>query len=227
MHLIIFDIDGTILDSVDEDDKCFIQTFADLYQLDLGAVAWNDFKHVTDAWMTTTIFKQYFDRGPSAEELNQMKTRYYQLLNGVKHKFKAVRNALHFIEDLHARRDCIIGFATGGWGANAMLKCSSVGLDLERFIFKTSSDHYDRGRIVDLVVQEAQVKHKLKGFDSITYFGDGLWDYRTTQMLGINFMGVDIHGNGKLAQVGVKQVIRDYTHPELILSWIKDNNGLK
>lgn len=224
MHLIIFDIDGTILDSVDEDDKCFIQTFADLYQLDLGAVAWNDFKHVTDAWMTTTIFKQYFDRAPSAEELYQMKSRYYQLLDGVQHRFKAVNNALKFIELLHARTDCIIGFATGGWGANAILKCSSVGLDLERFIFKTSSDHYDRGRIVELVVQEARVKHKLKGFDSITYFGDGLWDYRTTQLLGIDFVGVDIHGNGKLSKAGVEKVIRDYDDSSLILSWIQDNN---
>lgn len=224
MHLIIFDIDGTILDSVDEDDKCFIQTFSDLYQLDLGEVAWNDFKHVTDAWMTTDIFKQYFDRGPSAEELNQIKTRYYQLLDGVKHKFKAVNKALMFLELLHTRTDCIIGFATGGWGANAILKCSSVGLDLNRFIFKTSSDHFDRSRIVDLVVQEAQNKHQLNVFDSITYFGDGLWDYRTTELLGINFVGVDIHRNGKLAKVGVDQIINDYTNPTQILSWIQDNN---
>ena len=224
MHLIIFDIDGTILDSVDEDDKCFIQTFADLYQLDLGAVAWNDFKHVTDAWMMTTIFEQYFNRAPSAVELNQMKSHYYQLLDGVKNRFKAVNNALKFIELLYERTDCIIGFATGGWGANAILKCSSVGLDLERFIFKTSSDHYDRGRIVELVVQEARDRHKLRGFDSITYFGDGLWDYRTTQLLGIDFVGVDIHGNGKLSKAGVGKVIRDYDDSGLILSWIQDNN---
>ena len=33
MKLLIFDIDGTILDSTEADDQCFIQTFKDLYQI--------------------------------------------------------------------------------------------------------------------------------------------------------------------------------------------------
>lgn len=57
MKLIIFDIDGTILDSVNADDKCFIQTFKDLYQIDLTNADWNDFTNVTDTGLTNEIFK--------------------------------------------------------------------------------------------------------------------------------------------------------------------------
>ena len=62
----------------------------------------------------------------------------------------------------------------------------------------------------------------INDFDSIFYFGDGLWDYKTTIELDIDFIGVDYHKNGKLINKGAKRVIQNYTDQEKILNWIKN-----
>ena len=68
-------------------------------------------------------------------------------------------------------------------------------------------------------------KHHIKGFETITYFGDGLWDFKTTQKLEINFIGVDSKNNGYLKDNGAKQVIKDFIEPEKILNWIRSARG--
>ena len=48
MKLVLFDIDGTLINSVKTDDECFVQTFDELYDIDLTKANWNEYTHVTD-----------------------------------------------------------------------------------------------------------------------------------------------------------------------------------
>jgi beta-phosphoglucomutase-like phosphatase (HAD superfamily) len=80
MKLIIFDIDGTILDSVNADNKCFTQTFKDLYQIDLTNTDWNDFKNVTDTGLTNEIFEKLLHRVAEKEEIETIKAHFKSLL---------------------------------------------------------------------------------------------------------------------------------------------------
>lgn len=217
MHLTLFDIDGTLMDSVQTDDACFIQTFGELYGMELGEVDWNGFPHVTDAGLTEALFVRAFERGASAEEVAEVKERFEALLRARKEEFIAVKGALDFLKELVARPDVELGFATGGWAETAMLKCQTVGLDLGAYLHRTSNDHFDRAEITRMVMQDAMERHGEHAFSRITYFGDGLWDYRTTQSLGIDFVGVDIHGNGKLNAAGAEHVLRDFSDPERLL----------
>lgn len=220
MKLILFDIDGTILDSVNADDTCFIQTFKDLYQIDLAGVNWNDFKNVTDTGLTIEIFEKWFNRAPKQEEIEAIKLHFKNLLEANIQQCKVIEKALDFIELISNHPNFEIGFATGGWKETAKLKCSSVGLNLRDFIFKSSNDHYNRAKIIELVIKEALNKHNIKAFESITYFGDGLWDFETTRTLGIDFIGVDYKTKGTLTNKGIKHVIKDFTEVEKILNWI-------
>ena len=220
MKLIIFDIDGTILDSVNADDKCFIKTFKDLYQIDLTNVDWNDFTNVTDTGLTIEIFEKWFNRKPKKEEIENIKVYFKSLLEDYTQQFVEIEKSLFFIELASIKTDFEIGFATGGWKETAELKCNSVGLNLNDYIFKSSNDHYNRGKIIEFVIIEALKKHKIKKFESITYFGDGLWDFKTTKKLEIDFVGVDLKNDGRLINNGAKKVISNFTDSEKIFNMI-------
>jgi len=222
MKLIIFDIDGTILDSVNADDKCYIQTLKDLFQIDLTNVDWNDFTNVTDTGLTIEIFQKWFNREPNTEEIENIKSYFKNLLKEHNQQFREIEKSLSSIKTASIKPDFEVGFATGGWKETAELKCNSVRLNLNDYIFKSSNDHYNRGKIIELVIKEALKKNNVREFESITYFGDGLWDFKTTRTLGIDFIGVDFKNNGKLINIGAEKVIKNFTEPEKILNWINE-----
>ena len=220
MKLIIFDIDGTILNSVKADDTCFKQTFLDLYQIELTNIDWNDYTNVTDTGLTIEIFEKRFNRKPKRGEIEKIKSHFKKLLKDHTQHFTEIEKSLSFIELASKQSDFEVGFATGGWKETAELKCNAVGLHLDNYLFKSSNDHHQRDKIIAFVIQEALKKHHGKQFDSITYFGDGLWDYYTSQALGIKFIGVDSNKNETLKNMGVEKVIENFIEVEKILNWI-------
>lgn len=222
MKLIIFDIDGTILDSVNADNKCFAQTFKDLYQIDLTNTDWNDFKNVTDTGLTNEIFETLLHRVPEKDEIESIKAHFKSLLNNLTNEFIEIEKSISFIKSLSIKPDFEIGFATGGWKETAELKCNSVGLNLNEFIFKSSNDHFNRAKIIELVIKDALDKNNNEQFEFIMYFGDGLWDFKATIELGIDFIGVDFKNNNNLHNAGVEKIIKNYTESDKIIRWIND-----
>jgi FMN phosphatase YigB (HAD superfamily) len=154
MELIIFDIDGTILDSLNADDKCFVQTFKDLYQIDLANTDWNDFKNVTDTGLTNEFFGKWLNRVPEKEEIETIKAHFKSLLNNCAYEFTKIEKSLTFIKSLSNKPDFEIGLATGGWKETAELKCNSIGPNLNEFIFKSSNNHFNRAKIIELVIND-------------------------------------------------------------------------
>lgn len=225
MQLIIFDLDGTILDSVNADDKCFIQTFNDLYEINLRNTDWNDFRNVTDTGLTIEIFEKHLNRKPKKEEREDVKAYFKNLLGDHTQQFTEIDKSLSFIELVAIQSDFELGFATGGWKETAELKCNSVGLNINDYIFKSSDDHFNRAKIIEYAINEALERHKLKEFETITYFGDGLWDYKTTQTLGIDFIGVDFRNDRKLINSGAERVIENFIESEKILNWINEKSS--
>ncbi len=212
MKLVIFDIDGTIVDSVEADSRCYIQAFKELFDIDLGRVDWNTFTHVTDTGLAIEIFEFYLNRKPSKQELEALKAHFYHLLLKEKEKFREIKGARDFISQLKQNDSFELGFATGGWKETAVLKCESIGLDLNAYLLKSSNDHFARNKIIELLINEVRSIHQVSEFERIVYFGDGLWDLRTCEQLGIDFIGVDFEQNGKLLAVGCDCVIKDFSN---------------
>ncbi len=221
MKLLIFDIDGTIIDSVKVDDDCFKSTFKKLHNIDLSEANWNDFKHVTDTGLTIEIFKKWLNRKPTSLEIENIKQEFYQQVSLNSKKILPIKGANEFINLITYNNGLDIAFATGGWGETAQLKSNAVGLHLDKHTLKSSNDHFKRDKIIELAIEEAQNKHKINSFDSVVYFGDGLWDFKTTSKLGIDFIGVDFLNNGKLQKAGCSTIIRDFTNPQYILNLIQ------
>jgi len=209
MHLILFDIDGTITDSTKVDDECFIQSFQDLHKIDLKEASWSDFKHVTDSGLTFEIFEQHLDRQPSEEEISVLKRHFYTLLHLRKREIREIEGALNAIKFFTESQSFAVAFATGGWKETAVLKLSAIGLDPNEYILISASEHQSRAAITQLAIETSRKQYKLQAFESMTYIGDGLWDYQTTKELGINFIGIDYQQNNRLRAAGAPRVLVD------------------
>lgn len=209
-HLVIFDIDGTIIDSVKTDDDCFMETFRNLYGIDLTGTDWNDFQHVTDSGLTREIFIQNFDRLPEVEEIEKIKTHFYGLLAQAENQYREIKGALAFIDQLAQHGQFQVAFATGGWRETAILKMNSIEFAIENHVFKSSNDHYSRAEITKLAIEESLSRANSSLFSAVTYVGDGLWDLHTSNGLGIDFIGVDAHGKGKLGKAGAEKIVRNF-----------------
>lgn len=185
MHLVMFDIDGTLTESCDFDAKCYREAVRQVTGHELS-IDWNQYKHATDSG----VLDQFIS-------MNGMEDDRQQVHGQVREKFrclisdhlscrpaKEINGAGEFLTYLRSRPDVEIAIATGGWEETAKLKLRSAGLDISGLPFASGSDHFDRVSIMQL----AESRCRTRTFFSKTYFGDGLWDKRACHALFYNFI---------------------------------------
>ena len=112
-----------------------------------------------------------------------------------------------------------IAFATGGWKETAILKLSVIGIELEKIPLVSSNDHFDRSVITRMAIDRSRYEMRSNEFENITYVGDGLWDLRMAEKLGINFIGIDSQGNNRLISAGATQIVNNLEDLQQIISW--------
>jgi beta-phosphoglucomutase-like phosphatase (HAD superfamily) len=67
MHLIMFDLDGTLVDSTKVDSGCYLQALVDVFGFDLDRIDrdWGNYPHVTDAGILQTLCQTELGRNPT------------------------------------------------------------------------------------------------------------------------------------------------------------------
>jgi phosphoglycolate phosphatase-like HAD superfamily hydrolase len=123
------------------------------------------------------------------------------------------------------KQDIKVAIATGGWKVTAAHKLKQLNIELARFPYATSDDHYSRKEIIIRSIEKAKTIHKIN-FNKIIYIGDGTWDYKASRELNLDFIGIDYHRNGKLDKSGATAVYPDYSDKDLILHRIRNKNGM-
>lgn len=185
MHHVMFDIDGTLVESFKFDEKCYLDA---VYRA-LGQKIdsdWSKYEHVTDSGI--------LDRHL---ELNELLHRREEIHSDVKaffienvrrhiakHSVKSVAGAIDFIKRLKLLPSVSVSIATGGWYETARMKLLSAGFDISGIPLSSSNDHYSRIEIM----KAALSKSNLSCGEKITYFGDAEWDKKACETLNINFV---------------------------------------
>ena len=224
MNLIIFDIDGTILNSKAIDDALFIQSMKEVLDITLNDNDWSKFKNVTDEGICTEAYEAAKGRKITAAEKEKLIAHFYQLtkeqLQKHPEKFKPIAGVKKMMQQLEEQEEIAVGIATGGWERTAKLKLEQNGIDVENYSFSSTDDKIDRKGIMLNVIDKARNKEGERGFDRIISIGDGIWDLKTARELEISFIGVDANEEGKFKNEKVDLVIKDYTDNTTLLRYL-------
>jgi phosphoglycolate phosphatase-like HAD superfamily hydrolase len=184
VHHVMFDIDGTLIESYDFDSECFIEAVKEVTGYDIDT-DWGRYKHVTD----TGILREFFEENSFDNEnivTENIKSVFLEKIQGrlERQSISEISGASNFIEKLKTLDNVIISFATGGWYESAILKLQSAGIDISNIPIASSNDHYSRIEIMKIAEKRAAKWSTL----SFTYFGDGSWDLKACKELGVNFV---------------------------------------
>ncbi len=187
MHAVIFDIDGTLLQSNSVDNDLYRASLRHV----LGPVRFreeiSDYDFVSDSGILWQVLADN-DLMASPDPTPEIVEYFVNALqNHISESggFREVPGARKFFESLQSSRDHYVAIATGGWSASAILKLRSAGFDLDGLRLSASDNERDRTAIM-----RSALDRKESEYESVTYYGDGPWDRDACTSLGWNFVPV-------------------------------------
>jgi beta-phosphoglucomutase-like phosphatase (HAD superfamily) len=190
MHLVMFDIDGTLVDSHGFDGDLF----AAAIRRELGIQVdktWQSYRNVTDSGILGEVLVHHVVAGERRQAYDRVKACFVDLIRDFiaqqPRGLQPVAGAPEFIRALQARSGVAVAFATGGWRETAEMKLRSVGVEFEGAPFGSSSDAEAR---VDIMRSAERQAAAVGAFRKRTYFGDAPWDKAASAALGYDFVAI-------------------------------------
>ncbi len=184
---ILFDIDGTLIDSERIDADHFVRAAREI----LGCMEipddWSHYTKVTDAGVISEILERN-GSAPSADIILAVRQRFGSLLQDYLDRggrCEPVPGAQGFMNRLRRHPAFSVGIATGGWEVTARMKLASAGFDIDTIPLSSSDDAEERHTIMEHCLA------RMTGpFGRLFYVGDGLWDRDACERLGWTFIGI-------------------------------------
>lgn len=189
-QLVVFDIDGTLIDSMEYDAMLFKQAIREVLDIEIGD-EWSSYRNVTDGGILDELLENYgivYDRNLIHDKVKQL---FFDLNAGYlrerPHALREVPGAKSFIDRLRGMEAVTVAIATGAWEDTARLKLEGVGIDTTELILASCSDAHSRTEIIRVAESRA-----LAGGDTArkTYFGDGIWDKYACETLDYDFVAI-------------------------------------
>src|SRR5438067_9492238 len=80
MHLAMFDIDGTLTETMKVDEECFVRSFKDVFGFADIDTDWSHYPHTTDSGIFREIHQTHTGRLPSPSETSRFRQHFVDLL---------------------------------------------------------------------------------------------------------------------------------------------------
>jgi phosphoglycolate phosphatase-like HAD superfamily hydrolase len=218
MHIYIFDIDGTLTDSVCAHQRCFSAAFRAIGMLDVDE-NWGGYRHHTDSG----IFREAFARAHGRDAAGEDEVRFVGALARewaqIPAQVQEIAGAADFMARLAGAGRIRFAFATGSYRALAQSKLAAAGIACPERLLVTASEFGTREEIVSAAIDAAREGCDASQIASVVSFGDGLWDLHTAKNLGLQFVGVAAGAKAEqLKHAGAEVVVTDFRHLVHMLS---------
>jgi phosphoglycolate phosphatase-like HAD superfamily hydrolase len=228
MHLVVFDIDGTLTDTNLADGECYWQAVCEVLGIAGEQPDWSGFRHVTDTGIAAELCFRHLGRGIRSGEIEAIGSRLVALLEVALAKDaidRQIPGSAEILSILDNSSEFAVALATGGLRISAELKLRRAGLALSTLPLASSTDAVSRAEILRIAARRAAENNVTK-FTSFTYVGDGVWDVKAAGELGWRFIGI---GSGKQANrlraAGATTVIPNYRPAETFLRLLNDDSA--
>jgi phosphoglycolate phosphatase-like HAD superfamily hydrolase len=204
-NTIIFDADGTLIGGEPTDWASFEAAFLEVAGFALTSEFYDSIEEVT----AKALVHQALADIDHAERHRKEQAVAEGFLCQLKAAhcndracFPAVEGAVALLHELKAA-GLRVAIATGDWRESITFKLRAAAIPCDDIPIVTSSEHYSRADIIRAAVAEAG-----GSLDEAVYVGDGLWDLRACERLGIPFIGVG-HRKERLRKAGALHVLDD------------------
>src|SRR6476646_1822510 len=191
MHLVMFDIDGTLTETMKVEEECFVLSFKDVFGFVDIDTDWSQYPRTTDSGIFHDVFTSRIGWSPTAQEVSRFRQHFVQLLAAasLQSPFAPVAGADSLVSRLAQGDSHRVSFATGGWRDSARLKMASAGMCFDDHPAASADDALDRESIMRLSRQRAAEQYG-ESFACTVYVGDEVWDARACRSVGIPFIGI-------------------------------------
>jgi len=214
MKLVIFDIDGTLANTSNVDDLCFIPTLREHFGRSDFDTDWRNYPHVSDSGILDSLSRQFLGRPPTKDESSAFENRFVARLKArPASDFQALQGADAMLAHLRAIEGIELAIATGCWLASAEHKLQQAGIEFDGIPIGTASDAIARVDILQVA------RRKAGAAQEIIYLGDAVWDVHATKKLGWRMIGIGERID-ELIPHGIEHAFADYSDPDRILDII-------
>jgi len=210
MRLVIFDVDGTLTDTLAVDARCFLGSFVEVCGISDVDSDWSRYKNATDAGIFHEVFTSRKGRAPSFHETKRFREYLVELFRAAAREdpFAAIAGAAQLLARLADSEQYKVALATGCWRESARIKMASGAMDYDAYPSASADDAPDRATIIQLAVKRAAIRYG--GLDDGVYVGDGIWDARACRTLRIPFIGIGVGSRAEeLREAGAVHVFAD------------------
>ena len=214
-NLIVFDIDGTLTDTVKSYTANFITSIQQLgiteFDPDFG-----NYKNHTDSYIAKTIYEKAIGKPFDSKVIQKFEDHLFNNMLSEKKciEIKGAKNIVNFLEN---DTDYGVCYATGSVRKTAKLKLDQIGIDYHDYQLVASNEILEREKIVSTAIEHAKTFYNTDDFENIISIGDGLWDLKTAKNLEIHFIGIGEKNSDLLLENGAKVVLTDFTFFDLEL----------
>lgn len=206
-NLIVFDIDGTLTDTVNIHQMAFRKSL-NLIGIEKFNDAFGTYKHHTDFHIAKLIFELVKNQTFDKSVIENFENHLYTLIE--ENEIKEIAGSKQIINDIETKTDFGVCYATGSLLKPAMLKLERVGINFSPIQIVASNDIEERERIVEKAIKNAQEYYNIEKFERIISFGDGLWDLKTANNLSLEFIGIGEINKKMLTDNGMKKHFNDF-----------------
>jgi phosphoglycolate phosphatase-like HAD superfamily hydrolase len=228
MNLVMFDIDGTLTKSYEYDQEIFARAISDVTGVEFSDTEWHSYAYITSSGVTPEAICRATGRTATNSQVKEVELRVLTYLEQRLHNspsdFMEVPGASMFIKRLRNLDNTAIAIATGCWHSEAMFKLGASALDIRGITLATGDDNKSREEIMTISAERALTASGVSQFESIVYFGDGIWDLEASRSLDYGFVGIGEHLNA-LRNAGAELCHEDYTNLDEVLSSLTEVFG--
>jgi len=198
MKLIVFDIDGTLTDTNQVDGISFLEAWKIAYKISDLSTIWSDYEHSTDSGILEEVFTKRLGRQADEKDRRHFITTFVKILRGYTFSkpdlFSEVPGAKQILRQLKSS-GFAVSIATGAWKESGLLKLKTAGVWTEEIPFASAEDAFSRADILRTSIARASDFYQSPKFESVTYVGDGIWDWKASQEIGVKFIGRSDRGS--------------------------------
>ena len=224
MHVILFDIDGTLLLTGGAGQKGMERALASAFGItrptkDIAAAGRTDFAITSDLFEFHGINK-------TPEAWSQFSTEYFRQLPIALAELdgSVLPGVREILDVLHAREDVRLGLLTGNFEEGAWLKLKHYQLD-HYFRFGAFGDHHHCRDDVAHVAYEASHRHVglPVAADRVWVIGDTPADVACARAIGANVVAVatGMYSYDELVPTSPDLLLHDLSDPETLLARLR------